>query len=80
MKKVLDKNQEEILHTLKFLLVRVNTLGLITTMMQFSKLMNLNWQNIAIKLSGLYMYHRNWSKAMLDTLIDTALELFTPRG
>jgi predicted TIM-barrel fold metal-dependent hydrolase len=36
------------------------------------------YENIAIKLSGLYMYHRNWSKAMLDTLIDTALELFTP--
>jgi predicted TIM-barrel fold metal-dependent hydrolase len=24
------------------------------------------------------MYHRNWSKTMLNTLIDTALELFTP--
>ena len=36
------------------------------------------YENIAIKLSGLYMYHRNWSKAMLNTLIDTALELFTP--
>ena len=36
------------------------------------------FENIAIKLSGLYMYHRDWSKAMLNTLIDTALELFTP--
>jgi len=36
------------------------------------------YENIAIKLSGLYMYHRTWPKAMLDTLIDTALELFTP--
>jgi predicted TIM-barrel fold metal-dependent hydrolase len=36
------------------------------------------YENIAVKLSGLYMYHRNWSKDMLDTLIDTALELFTP--
>lgn len=36
------------------------------------------YENIAIKLSGLYMYHRNWSKDMLDTLVDTALELFTP--
>ena len=36
------------------------------------------FENIAIKLSGLYMYHRNWSKTMINTLIDTALELFTP--
>lgn len=36
------------------------------------------YENIAIKLSGLYMYHRNWSKDMLGTLVDTALELFTP--
>jgi predicted TIM-barrel fold metal-dependent hydrolase len=36
------------------------------------------YENIAIKLSGLYMYHRNWSKEMLDTLVDTAIELFTP--
>lgn len=35
-------------------------------------------KNIAIKLSGLYMYHRNWPNAAMDTLIDTALELFTP--
>jgi len=35
------------------------------------------YENIAIKLSGLYMYHRNWSKEMLDTLVDTAIELFT---
>ena len=35
-------------------------------------------QNIAIKLSGLYMYHRNWPNDAMDTLIDTALELFTP--
>lgn len=34
--------------------------------------------NIAIKLSGLFMYHRNWSKDMLDTLVNTAIELFTP--
>jgi predicted TIM-barrel fold metal-dependent hydrolase len=36
------------------------------------------YENIAVKLSGLYMYHRNWSKTMLETLVDTALELFTP--
>lgn len=36
------------------------------------------YENIAIKLSGLYMYHRNWSKEMLDTLVDSAIELFTP--
>ena len=35
-------------------------------------------ENVAIKLSGLYMYHRDWSKAMLNTLIDAAVELFTP--
>jgi predicted TIM-barrel fold metal-dependent hydrolase len=35
-------------------------------------------ENIAIKLSGLYMYHRNWPNDAMDTLIDTALELFTP--
>jgi predicted TIM-barrel fold metal-dependent hydrolase len=35
-------------------------------------------ENIAIKLSGLYMYRRTWSKAMLDTLVDTAIELFSP--
>ncbi len=35
-------------------------------------------ENIAIKLSGLYMYHRNWPAEAMDTLIDTALELFTP--
>lgn len=35
-------------------------------------------ENVAIKLSGLYMYHRNWSKTMLTTLVDTAMELFTP--
>ena len=35
-------------------------------------------ENVAIKLSGLYMYHRHWSKEMLNTLVDTALELFTP--
>lgn len=36
------------------------------------------YENIAIKLSGLYMYHRSWSNEMLNNLIDTALELFTP--
>jgi predicted TIM-barrel fold metal-dependent hydrolase len=35
-------------------------------------------ENIAIKLSGLYMYHRSWPNEAMDTLIDTALELFTP--
>jgi len=35
-------------------------------------------ENISIKLSGLYMYHRNWPNDAMDTLIDTALELFTP--
>jgi len=35
-------------------------------------------ENIAIKLSGLYMYHRSWPSEAMDTLIDTALELFTP--
>ena len=35
-------------------------------------------ENIAIKLSGLYMYHRIWPNDAMDTLIDTALELFTP--
>ena len=35
-------------------------------------------ENIAIKLSGLYMYHRNWPNDAMDTLIDTSLELFTP--
>jgi predicted TIM-barrel fold metal-dependent hydrolase len=34
------------------------------------------YENIAIKLSGLYMYHRNWSKNMLETLIGVALDLF----
>jgi predicted TIM-barrel fold metal-dependent hydrolase len=35
-------------------------------------------ENIAVKLSGLYMYHRNWQSDAMNTLIDTALELFTP--
>ena len=35
-------------------------------------------KNIAIKLSGLYMYRRNWPKEAMDHLIDTALELFGP--
>ena len=35
-------------------------------------------ENIAIKLSGLYMYHREWPSEAMNTLIDTALELFTP--
>jgi len=35
-------------------------------------------ENIAVKLSGLYMYHRNWPKEAMNTLIDTVLELFTP--
>ena len=35
-------------------------------------------ENIAIKLSGLYMYHRSWPSEAMDTLINTALELFTP--
>jgi predicted TIM-barrel fold metal-dependent hydrolase len=35
-------------------------------------------ENIAIKLSGLYMYHRDWPSHAMNTLIDTALELFTP--
>jgi predicted TIM-barrel fold metal-dependent hydrolase len=35
-------------------------------------------ENIAVKLSGLYMYHRNWPREAMNTLIDTALELFTP--
>ncbi|QLL24412.1 hypothetical protein DLE04_01505 [Actinobacteria bacterium IMCC26103] len=35
-------------------------------------------ENIAVKLSGLYMYHRNWPRDAMNTLIDTALELFTP--
>ena len=35
-------------------------------------------ENIAVKLSGLYMYHRNWPSEAMNTLIDTALELFTP--
>jgi predicted TIM-barrel fold metal-dependent hydrolase len=35
-------------------------------------------ENISIKLSGLYMYHRNWPSEAMNTLIDTALELFTP--
>ena len=35
-------------------------------------------ENIAIKLSGLYMYHRSWPREAMDTLINTALELFTP--
>jgi predicted TIM-barrel fold metal-dependent hydrolase len=35
-------------------------------------------KNIAIKLSGLYMYHRDWPRDAMNTLIDTALELFTP--
>jgi predicted TIM-barrel fold metal-dependent hydrolase len=33
-------------------------------------------KNIAIKLSGLYMYRRDWPKEAMDHLIDTALELF----
>jgi predicted TIM-barrel fold metal-dependent hydrolase len=37
-----------------------------------------NHKNIALKLSGLYMYHRNWPSDAMNTLIDTALELFTP--
>jgi len=35
-------------------------------------------ENIAVKLSGLYMYHRNWPSDAMNTLIDSALELFTP--
>jgi len=35
-------------------------------------------KNIAIKLSGLYMYRRDWPKEAINHLIDTALELFTP--
>ena len=35
-------------------------------------------ENIAVKLSGLYMYHRNWPSEAMNTLIDTVLELFTP--
>jgi predicted TIM-barrel fold metal-dependent hydrolase len=35
-------------------------------------------ESIAIKLSGLYMYHRSWPSEAMNTLIDTALELFTP--
>lgn len=35
-------------------------------------------ENVAIKLSGLYMYHRSWPSEAMDTLINTALELFTP--
>ena len=35
-------------------------------------------ENIAVKLSGLYMYHRTWPSDAMNTLIDTALELFTP--
>jgi predicted TIM-barrel fold metal-dependent hydrolase len=35
-------------------------------------------KNIAIKLSGLYMYRRDWPKEAMDHLIDTALELFGP--
>jgi len=35
-------------------------------------------ENMAVKLSGLYMYHRNWPSEAMNTLIDTALELFTP--
>ena len=37
-----------------------------------------NHKNIAVKLSGLYMYHRNWPSDAMNTLIDMALELFTP--
>jgi predicted TIM-barrel fold metal-dependent hydrolase len=35
-------------------------------------------KNIAIKLSGLYMYRRDWPKEAMGHLIDTALELFGP--
>jgi predicted TIM-barrel fold metal-dependent hydrolase len=35
-------------------------------------------KNIAIKLSGLYMYRRDWPNEAMDHLIDTALELFGP--
>jgi predicted TIM-barrel fold metal-dependent hydrolase len=35
-------------------------------------------KNIAIKLSGLYMYRRDCPKEAMDHLIDTALELFGP--
>jgi len=35
-------------------------------------------KNIAIKLSGLYMYRRDWPREAMDHLIDTALELFGP--
>ena len=35
-------------------------------------------ENIAVKLSGLYMYHRTWPSDAMNTLIDTALDLFTP--
>jgi predicted TIM-barrel fold metal-dependent hydrolase len=35
-------------------------------------------ENIAVKLSGLYMYHRNWPREAMNALIDTALELFSP--
>lgn len=35
-------------------------------------------KNIAVKLSGLYMYHRNWPQKDMNILIDTALELFSP--
>jgi predicted TIM-barrel fold metal-dependent hydrolase len=35
-------------------------------------------KNIAIKLSGRYMYRRDWPREAMDHLIDTALELFGP--
>lgn len=35
-------------------------------------------ENIAIKLSGLYMYRRDWPIEAMNNLVDTALELFTP--
>jgi predicted TIM-barrel fold metal-dependent hydrolase len=35
-------------------------------------------ESVAIKLSGLYMYRRDWPKAAMDHLIDIALELFGP--
>lgn len=34
--------------------------------------------SIAIKLSGLYMYHREWPISKMDILINTALDLFGP--
>jgi len=50
--------------------------GLADWKMELSKLAI--HENISIKLSGLYMYRRDWPAEAMNNLVDTALELFTP--